>query len=771
MIYEIFTYGGGDYVAEVLNAVVRIMDGNSFVTALKISLLFGLFSIFLDIAINGNFTKGVKYYLSFLLVYNTLFVPKVDVIITDPIKPVQNDRKVDNVPFGLAFSSHIISTFGNWMTNVFGMNFILPNDLQYNKNGMLFGNALIQNIFNTRISDDRTSSNFNNYVRQCVIPAINLKRIDIEDFLKYNSIQDIMNAGKNGVLAYDFIDVDGNRKINLCNSITEISNDINIELNKIIDEQNEKFNKNNNASIDNINQYILGIQQSITKTFEQNLIANAISDSTQEYLAMTDADAGTINYAITKDNIQKKQNSILQWIQAGKFLPLLKIVIETMFYALFPIIILLTMLPNGIKIFKNYIFILLAIQIWSPLYAILNLMMTLEQKYRLSGIISQTSNSISLYNKQAIMDITQGIQMQAGLLAFVIPVLSFKIVQGIQNFGEGVVSGIASSGSFATGQVVSEVTSGNISYGNGSFKNISYDNTSAHKHDTNEVYSSGIKSTQTGDGITKHEYKDGLTTTDFGKRLTSNLGVNFNSTEDQVNSNRIALNQAKSATESRANAFTKSLQDLKSFSFVDSSGNGQVHNVSNSDAIKFNAGASGRIGIGGNNVHINLDYDKVMTWADSNNISREDRKTLSDLIQKTNQYQTSYNQSLTEQDSKQRALDYSLATSTHSGINWNNEVERYMRQTLNWSQEQINGASQQEIQKIGNQYIKDRIFNRNIPKMLPEINNSLENSEKQYDNQTNMIDSRYNYQKNYLNGHQMKNADFSHLGWNIKNDN
>lgn len=772
MIYEIFTYGGGDYVTEVLNAIVRIMDGNSFVTALKISLLFGLFSIFFDIAINGNFVKGVKYYLSFLLVYNALFVPKVDVIITDPIKPVQNNRKVDNVPFGLALSAHIISTFGNWMTNVFGMNFVLPNDLQYNKNGMLFGSILIQNTLNARVLDDRTLGNFNNYIRQCIIPAVNLKRINFESLLKKNSIQDILNVGKNGVLAYEFVAADGNKKINLCNEVDEISENIETELNKIIDKQNEKFNKSNNVNINDVNQYILGIQQSITKTFEQNLIANAINDSTQEYLAMTGADAGTINYALTKDDIQKKQNSILQWIQAGKFLPLLKIVIETMFYALFPIVILLTMLPNGIKIFKNYIFILLALQIWSPLYAILNLMMTLEQKYRLSGIISQTSNSISLYNKQAIIDITQGIQMQAGLLAFVIPVLSFKIVQGIQNFGEGVVSGIASSGSFATGQVVSEVTSGNISYGNGSFKNISYDNTSAHKHDTNEVFSSGIKSTQIGDGITKHEYKDGLTTTDFSKRLTSNLGINFNSTEDQVNSNRIALNQAKSVTESRANAFTKSLQDLKSFSFVDSSGNGQVHNVSNSDAIKFNAGISGQIGTRGNNAHINLDYDKVMTWADSNNISKEDRKTLSDLIQKTNQYQTSYNQSLTEQDSKQRALDYSLATSTHSGINWNNEVEQYMRRTLNWSQEQINSASQQEIQKIGNQYITDKIFNRNIPKMLSEINNSLENSEKQYDNQTNMIDGRYNFQRNYLNsGRQMKNADFSNLDWNIKNNN
>lgn len=59
MVYEIFTYGGGNYLVEVLNALVRIMNGNAFTTALKISLMFGLFSILFDIAMNGNFTKEI----------------------------------------------------------------------------------------------------------------------------------------------------------------------------------------------------------------------------------------------------------------------------------------------------------------------------------------------------------------------------------------------------------------------------------------------------------------------------------------------------------------------------------------------------------------------------------------------------------------------------------------------------------------------------------------------------------------------------------------
>ena len=66
MVYEIFTYGGGDYLMEVLNAVVRVMGANSFTTALRIFVLFGMFSVLFDVALNGNFSNtGINSLYSF----------------------------------------------------------------------------------------------------------------------------------------------------------------------------------------------------------------------------------------------------------------------------------------------------------------------------------------------------------------------------------------------------------------------------------------------------------------------------------------------------------------------------------------------------------------------------------------------------------------------------------------------------------------------------------------------------------------------------------
>ena len=416
-----------------------------------------------------------------------------------------------------------------------------------------------------------------------------------------------------------------------------------------------------------------------------------------------------------------------------------------MFYALFPIVILLTMLLNGIKIFKNYILILLALQVWSPLYAILNLIMTLEQKYRISSIIAQTGNSLSLYNKQAVIDITQGIQMQAGLLAFLIPPLSFKIVQGMQNFGESMASGIASAGSYATSQVVSEVASGNLSYGNGSFKNTSYGNESFDNKNYNNTSGNQFKA----------------------------MRLNLTSTEDQVNSSRIALSEAKSANESYSSSLTKSKQDLEDFIASNTNLNSKNHSYSNTDTIKGNAGGSIGVNLGIFKASGGVDYEKANIWADSQNITGEKRKAFNEMIQKHNSLQTNYTNSEADVKSKQRMLDYNLATSVHSGIDWNKEGYNYLKE-LGYSDEWIDNH-QQEAQKLCNSYIKSKIFNSNKSDMLDYVNNSLEINKNQYNNQNNIIDDGFDYQKNNLDKnnqlHQMKNTEFSSLDWNIKRKN
>ena len=754
MIYEIFTHGGGDYVVEVLNAIVRVMGGNNFLAAIKISLLFGFFTVFLDIAINGSFIKSAKFYLIAMLSYNMLFLPKVDVIVTDPVSSITTDRKVDNVPFGLAFFAHTISSLGNWLTDTFEMNFALPDDLRYNKTGLLFGSTVLEQTLSTRISDSRVRNNFHNFIRQCITTSVHLKITTLDDVLKSQDIATLLNYGQNGVLAFEFTDKANQTTNRLCKDSGDLKSELDGEITKIIANQQTK---NNGKSGDEVLSYMLDVSESTNKVFGQTLMMNAIEDSAEEYLAMVGAEAGATNYAITKDDLQRKQTGILQWLQADKYLPLLKITIEAMFYAMFPIVIVMLVLPNGFKIFKSYILILIALQMWAPLYAILNLIMTLQQKHRINLLMTETGNIISLYNRQAILNISKGIMTQAGVLAWSIPILSYKIVVGMQGLAEG-LNNIAQSGASTTNQVASEVGSGSLSYGNANFKNTSwgnesYSNTNANKYDTDTVKNYGKSFETGGDGITHSKYSDGLETTNTSKRISSNLGTNFTTNENQSVASQIALKSAKSSTESYANAYSKSLQDLQQFSFADSQANSKTHSLSNSDAIKGNFGVSGKIGTSSNNIHAGVDYDKIISWADSNNISAEDKKTLNDLVGKTKQYEISYNQAYNEQKSKESDLNYALNTSVSSGFNANNEVERHLREDLGWSQEKIDYTAKnnaREIELLGRKHLSSQVFSSNKPKMFDEINSSIDVAKNSNENQNNIIDSQYNYSKNSL---------------------
>ena len=85
MTFELITYGGGETLIMVFNAIVRIVGNNNFLISLKISIIFGIFSTLLDIAFNGGFTKSLKFYISVILIYNIFLLPKVSLKITDRI--------------------------------------------------------------------------------------------------------------------------------------------------------------------------------------------------------------------------------------------------------------------------------------------------------------------------------------------------------------------------------------------------------------------------------------------------------------------------------------------------------------------------------------------------------------------------------------------------------------------------------------------------------------------------------------------------------------
>jgi conjugal transfer mating pair stabilization protein TraG len=113
------------------------------VTGVLVAAFAGLFT-------PGRF-HGWSWLIGFMLLYYGLFLPKADVVIVDKLGS-QSPVVVGNVPIGVAFFGHYTSKVGDVMTRFFETAFqVIPapnaqlaGELAYQKNGVLFGNRLIQ---------------------------------------------------------------------------------------------------------------------------------------------------------------------------------------------------------------------------------------------------------------------------------------------------------------------------------------------------------------------------------------------------------------------------------------------------------------------------------------------------------------------------------------------------------------------------------------------------------------------------------------------------
>ena len=140
--WEIYTYGGGDTLLQLFNGLVAILGDNNFLVLLKMTALITVIWVIIE-ALFMKRPLSIQPFLVVILVFYILFLPRVNIIVTDRIDP-SNSGVVANVPIGLGFTASMASTAGDWMSRAFETVFTLPNDLQYTTNGLLFGSNMLR---------------------------------------------------------------------------------------------------------------------------------------------------------------------------------------------------------------------------------------------------------------------------------------------------------------------------------------------------------------------------------------------------------------------------------------------------------------------------------------------------------------------------------------------------------------------------------------------------------------------------------------------------
>ena len=482
---EIFTIGGGEYIVNVLNAVSAWTGGGGFRSLLRVVMVMGFIYTLLIVAFSLNWRAWLNWFLGATLMYGALIVPTTTVQVTDRLNPSLAPSTVGNVPVGLALIASVSSTAGDWLTRTAETVFTMPGTLQMSNNGMIYGARLWDRTRDFQICDPRISANLEEYFKQCLFYDILLGHASFDTIANSNDILTDMGPGS-PARGMKWIPATGTPTIVTCQAgYTSLQSGIVTYTDAQLEEEGRKLFPGLTpaaarakliADLPVIANQFHGSSQTAQQIFHQRSLVSAFLEARANLGA---ADGDTFAMLRAEEQARNTYTSITQ--QAMTWVPLLNIVLTVVFYAMFPVLFPLFLLPRtGVTALKGYFTGFFYLAAWGPLYVVLHMFIM----DRASDSLNATApGGITMAGMAGIDAVNADTATIAGFLMMSIPFLAAGMARGAMAVSSQATSMLAPAQAAAEAAAV-ERTTGNYSYGNESYMNLSSSNRQANQWNT-----------------------------------------------------------------------------------------------------------------------------------------------------------------------------------------------------------------------------------------------------------------------------------------------
>lgn len=478
---ELFTIGGGEYIVNVLNAVAAWTGAGGYKSLLQVVMVMGLAYSVLIVAFNLDWKAWLHWFLQATLMYMVLMVPRLDVHITDRINPSLAPAQVANVPLGLAMMASFTSQVGDYLVRSSELVFGLPGDLDYSRNGMIYGSRLFEATRSLRINDPEFAANLDEHFKQCVFYDVLLGRYSMETLA---TAPDLWNAIAPGsqARAQRFLTRDGSGAVtSSIQTCREAYGTLSGQWNGMVDDLGRVFGRQLYpkqtadlaraklfADLPVAYQYLAGVSASASTILRQSLTINAMQQAMHS--AAGTSGTGSVDvYAQTRADIQTERTYGSIAHAAMKWVPVLNIVLTVVFYALFPVLFPLFLMPrSGPYALKGYLAGFFYLAAWGPLYVILHMVMMFKGAAEVAG--ASSGSGLTLASFTAMTEANDDIGLLAGYLVASIPFLAGGIARGAMAISSQATSYLNPSQNAAE-EAAREASTGNIALGNSSFDN------------------------------------------------------------------------------------------------------------------------------------------------------------------------------------------------------------------------------------------------------------------------------------------------------------
>ncbi|MFP3011442.1 MAG: conjugal transfer protein TraG N-terminal domain-containing protein [Rickettsia sp.] len=536
----------------------------------------------------GQFKSHIYRVLGICIIVNGLLLPSTHMIIKDHIS--KDTAKVDHIPLAFAIPVGILEEFGYIITRGFEQAFrpFSNQKFDYFNYGLLFGQRLKQEVKNVRIKDPVNVNNMREFVKRCVVlPAMIGYSFTKEELFATDNIWKLLKEKAGGLRRVKLFEP----KSRQYESMTCKEAVAYLERHLFPQEEERILVKFASKSFNQANDqgtyftYVakgmprnpdLGATLHMKHYFKNNIkkayeVGSAEDLLKQQMMINAISNFRSGSYAVARARMQHESSSLIGSDMASIYLPLMLVVFKCIVYGAFIFVVPMILMSGGFTKYMTYLVIIVSLQLWPALNAILNMIMETYSDFAEGSrqVMSYAAVSTMYKKIDTIVTIAASLQM-------LVPFLSFWLTKlggdGIMHLAGNIVGGVQS----VSGGVGSEVATNNKSFDNYSSGNQQYGNTSSNKVDTSMQYFDGTNRAQYADGTGEFITQSGEQVFSGGSGYTSSVGNRKLSEADDtqtqlsqgtqimdsiVDSDRRSLSNTKGTTMSRTSDYVENVLD------------------------------------------------------------------------------------------------------------------------------------------------------------------------------------------------------------------
>lgn len=492
-MFEIYTTGGGDYLVTTLNALAAFFNTDNARALVAIGLMVGMVILVFQVMFQGDLRAAIKTYVMIGLVGALSVADRSDVIIFDSTKGPLWFAQVDNVPTSVAYIGSATSSVSHALTRQIEALFSPPDNVAYQRHGMLFGATLMTKSARWRAVTSVVHENLTNFMDQCVIDAVDLRYVDPDVVTRSGNLEATIGANMPASLAY--YDTQTRSTRTCAEGWPGIVTSINAEVDVVLAAQAASAFQGPNATAaitdlrNTISDFASFAGYAATTAedhIKQAMLIAAFDDAANRGISATGNAAALQHLQSARAEAQTRSSYQAIGANALSWVPYLKIVFENLYYGAFPMALALMMTPLCLNVIRGYFGGFVWLASWEPLSAILHSLMMNASVERFQTITSAstsgayTTSVMSWANHFGVHSIGQDVAAMAGYLMMSVPFVAAAIFWGTQRM-VGLATSMLAVSQSAAAETGREIATGNLAYGNASvgnrtFRNLSMDN-------------------------------------------------------------------------------------------------------------------------------------------------------------------------------------------------------------------------------------------------------------------------------------------------------